>query len=84
MIFGGHYYTGKNEGYAYLNDTYVLDVNANKFTVRVELYRNLKYQARHLHPGMRILLSWPALKLLYSVAEERKARYLGICMHWTL
>ena len=33
IIFGGHYYTGKAEGYAYLNDTYVLDVNANKFTV---------------------------------------------------
>ena len=33
IIFGGHYYTGKTEGYAYLNDTYVLDVNANKFTV---------------------------------------------------
>lgn len=34
IIFGGHYYTGKTEGYAYLNDTYVLDVNANKFTVK--------------------------------------------------
>lgn len=32
IIFGGHYYTGKTEGYAYLNDTYILDVNANKFT----------------------------------------------------
>ena len=55
VIFGGHYYTGKNEGYAYLNDTYVLDVNANKFTVILKLFRNLKYQEHHLHQGMDIL-----------------------------
>ena len=34
IIFGGHYYSGKQEGYTYLNDTYVLDVNANKFNVQ--------------------------------------------------
>lgn len=33
VIFGGHYYEGEQKGYIYLNDTYVLDVNANKFTV---------------------------------------------------
>jgi len=31
VIFGGHYYGGKQKGYMYLNDTYVLDVNANKW-----------------------------------------------------
>lgn len=47
VIFGGHYYTGKNEGYAYLNDTYVLDVNANKFTVYFKICRNPKYLVLH-------------------------------------
>ena len=55
VIFGGHYYTGKNEGYAYLNDTYVLDVNANKFTVLLKLFRNLKYQEHLLRQDMGIL-----------------------------
>jgi len=31
VIFGGHYYAGKTVGYVYLNDTYVLDVNANRW-----------------------------------------------------
>lgn len=29
----GHYYAGKDKGYVYLNDTYVLDVNANRWNV---------------------------------------------------
>lgn len=37
IIFGGHYYSGKQEGYTYLNDTYVLDVNANKFNVQTHI-----------------------------------------------
>jgi hypothetical protein len=31
VIFGGHYYRSKEEGYMYLNDTFLLDVSANKF-----------------------------------------------------
>ena len=31
IIFGGHYYAGKEKGYKYLNDTYVLDVNSNRW-----------------------------------------------------
>ncbi|KRW98198.1 hypothetical protein PPERSA_03400 [Pseudocohnilembus persalinus] len=31
IIFGGHYYAGKQKGYIYLNDTYVLDVNSNRW-----------------------------------------------------
>lgn len=62
VIFGGHYYTGKNEGYAYLNDTYVLDVNANKFTVKDFLCRNQKYQGLRLHQGMPTRQCWLAPK----------------------
>jgi len=38
-----------------LNDTYVLDVNANKFTVLLKLFRNLKYQEHLLRQDMGIL-----------------------------
>ena len=31
VIFGGHYYSGKGEGFIYLNDTHVLDVNASRW-----------------------------------------------------
>jgi len=31
VIFGGHYYSGKEIGFVYLNDTHVLDVNASKW-----------------------------------------------------
>mmetsp|Transcript_18800 Transcript_18800/g.21242 ORF Transcript_18800/g.21242 Transcript_18800/m.21242 type:complete len:407 (-) Transcript_18800:331-1551(-) len=31
IIFGGHYFSGGKEGYVYLNDTHVLDVNNNKW-----------------------------------------------------
>ena len=31
IIFGGHYYGGKAEGFVYLNDTIVLDVNDNRW-----------------------------------------------------
>lgn len=31
IIFGGHYYAGKNDGFVYLNDTIVLDVNDNRW-----------------------------------------------------
>eukprot|EP00358_Blepharisma_japonicum_P002100 CAMPEP_0202949878 /NCGR_PEP_ID=MMETSP1395-20130829/16708_1 /ASSEMBLY_ACC=CAM_ASM_000871 /TAXON_ID=5961 /ORGANISM="Blepharisma japonicum, Strain Stock R1072" /LENGTH=177 /DNA_ID=CAMNT_0049653297 /DNA_START=68 /DNA_END=601 /DNA_ORIENTATION=+ len=31
VIFGGHYYAGKKEGFVYLNDTIVLDVNDNRW-----------------------------------------------------
>lgn len=33
IIFGGHYYSGKDIGYAYLNDIHVLDVNQNRWLV---------------------------------------------------
>jgi len=33
IIFGGHYYSGKDVGYAYLNDVHVLDVNQNRWLV---------------------------------------------------
>lgn len=32
VIFGGHYYAGKQKGYVYLNDTFVLDVHSNRWT----------------------------------------------------
>jgi hypothetical protein len=35
IIFGGHYYSGKELGYAYLNDVHVLDVNQNRWLVTV-------------------------------------------------
>jgi N-acetylneuraminic acid mutarotase len=31
VVFGGHYYGGKKQGFTYLNDTIVLDVNENKW-----------------------------------------------------
>ena len=31
IVFGGHYYAGKNDGFIYLNDTIVLDVNDNRW-----------------------------------------------------
>ena len=31
IIFGGHYYAGKSEGFVYLSDTIVLDVNDNRW-----------------------------------------------------
>ena len=31
VIFGGHYYEGKNSGFVYLNDTHVLDVNSSRW-----------------------------------------------------
>ena len=31
MIFGGHYYEGKQSGFTYLNDTHVLDVNSSRW-----------------------------------------------------
>ncbi|CAD8066861.1 unnamed protein product [Paramecium sonneborni] len=31
ILFGGHYYANKDEGYKYLNDTYQMDVNANRW-----------------------------------------------------
>ena len=54
VIFGGHYYAGKNVGYVYLNDTYILDVNANRWHVMLSLLsliliiiRNLKLVEHH-------------------------------------
>ena len=35
IIFGGHYYAGKDKGYEYVNDTYILDVNENKWKVNL-------------------------------------------------
>ena len=31
VIFGGHYYEGKDTGFTYLNDTHVLDVNSSRW-----------------------------------------------------
>ena len=31
VIFGGHFYSGQGEGFVYLNDTHVLDVNASRW-----------------------------------------------------
>lgn len=33
IIFGGHYYSGKEKGFTYLNDTHVLDIDNNKWIV---------------------------------------------------
>mmetsp|Transcript_8306 Transcript_8306/g.16388 ORF Transcript_8306/g.16388 Transcript_8306/m.16388 type:complete len:382 (+) Transcript_8306:23-1168(+) len=32
LIFGGHFFAGKTQGFIYLNDTIVLDVNENRWT----------------------------------------------------
>ena len=32
-IIKGHYYAGKQKGYKYLNDTYILNVNTNRWSV---------------------------------------------------
>ena len=34
IVFGGHYYGGKDKGFVYLNDTYVLDIDNNKWIVK--------------------------------------------------
>lgn len=31
LFFGGHYYGGKKQGYVYLNDTHVLDLNSSRW-----------------------------------------------------
>ena len=31
VIFGGHFYSGKDTGFKYLNDTYLLDIDNNKW-----------------------------------------------------
>ena len=31
VIFGGHFYEGKQAGFTYLNDTHVLDVNSSRW-----------------------------------------------------
>jgi host cell factor len=31
IIVKGHYYNGKKEGYVYLNDTHVLDLNSSRW-----------------------------------------------------
>lgn len=63
VIFGGHYYAGKTKGYIYLNDTYVLDVNANRWHVLchyIYTNRNPKYQEHHqvhatiTHPSLLV------------------------------
>lgn len=41
IIFGGHYYSGKELGYAYLNDVHILDVNQNRWIVS----RRVRYQS---------------------------------------
>ena len=33
IIFGGHYYSGKEKGFTYLNDTHILDIDNNKWIV---------------------------------------------------
>ena len=71
MIFGGHYYEGEQKGYIYLNDTYVLDVNANKFTVTKNIFRNLRHQEQLLLQDMLIVLSLLDPKLLFLEAKDR-------------
>ena len=53
----GHYYAGKDKGYVYLNDTYILDVNANRWNVHLlcfalikSEFRNLKFLEHHQLP----------------------------------
>jgi len=31
LFFGGHYYGGQKQGYVYLNDTHVLDLNSSRW-----------------------------------------------------
>ena len=31
LYFGGHYYAGQKQGYVYLNDTHVLDLNSSRW-----------------------------------------------------
>lgn len=33
IIFGGHYYSDKETGFKYLNETYILDIENNKWLV---------------------------------------------------
>ncbi len=33
LLIKGHYYAGKHKGYKYLNDTYILNVNTNRWSV---------------------------------------------------
>lgn len=35
IIFGGHYYSGKEKGFTYLNDTHILDIDNNKWIVNI-------------------------------------------------
>lgn len=37
IIFGGHYYSGKELGYVYLNDVHILDVNQNRWIVLLRI-----------------------------------------------
>ncbi len=37
LIKQGHYYAGKTKGYKYLNDTYILNVNTNRWSVNILL-----------------------------------------------
>ena len=40
IIFGGHYYSGKELGYIYLNDVHILDVNQNRWLVTITFYND--------------------------------------------
>ena len=58
VVFGGHYYAGKHKGYKYLNDTYILNVNTNRWSVIFIKNRKIRYQELLLLQGIVTLLSW--------------------------
>lgn len=82
IIFGGHYYEGEQKGYIYLNDTYVLDVNANKFNVKLtHKLRNPKHQGQLRLQGMLIALCLQAPRSSFLEEKAKREQSSEICMH---
>jgi hypothetical protein len=79
VIFGGHYYAGKTKGYIYLNDTYVLDVNANRWHVitsfLLNIPRNLKFQEHPQEIDIIIQQFWQGRGLSYLEVKGKNVYF---------
>lgn len=86
IIFGGHYYSGKELGYIYLNDVHILDVNQNRWIVTSTSVTISRQKLMEQH--QRLVTSTRQFLLVHALSSSeeraRKGKFSETCTHLTL
>ena len=73
----GHYYAGKQKGYKYLNDTYILNVNTNRWSVRFYLCKEKQNIRNSSRTEVRSYCHFGRIKDYYFWRQGRENCFQG-------